>query len=267
MKPPSLEKLYALKGKTVILTGANGILGERYLKHYLAAGLKVAAMDRQVGRIKGLERRHKGRLKVLAVDLVNPSAAARAFDSARRAFKKIDGIHHNCAGKPAGFFDPTESYRLDAWRSVLSSNLETSLLLTQSAIPYFKKRRAGVLLFTASIYGLVGADQRVYAGSSYEGRAINTPAAYAASKAAIVGLVRHLAAELGSYNIRVNSLTPGGVASGQNDTFKKKYSRRVPLGRMARGHEMVGPALFLLSDAASYVTGHNLVVDGGLTAW
>lgn len=267
MKSSSLDGLFGLSGKTVVLTGANGILGTQYLKHYLDAGLRVAAFDRTVDRIAGLERRHKGRLLVRAVDLADPGAVSEAFSASVRAFKRVDGVHHNCAGKPAGFFDSTESYGLDAWRGVFSANLETSLLLTQRAIPHFKKRRAGTILFTSSIYGVVGADQRIYEGSSYEGRPINTPAAYSAAKAAVVGLVRHLAAELGPWNIRVNGLTPGGVSSGQNGVFQRNYSRRVPLGRMAEGRDMVGPALFLLSDAASYVTGHNLVVDGGLTAW
>ncbi|MEK7857820.1 MAG: SDR family oxidoreductase [Elusimicrobiota bacterium] len=265
--PAAFDRLFGFSGKTVVLTGANGILGAQYLESYLEAGLRVAAFDREVGRIIGLERRHKGRLLVRAVDLGEPAAVAAAFAAAVGAFKRIDGVHHNCAGKPAGFFDATEAYSLDAWRGVFRANVETSLLLTQRAIPYFKKRRAGALLFTSSIYGVVGADQRIYEGSSYEGRPINTPAAYSASKAAVLGLVRHLAAELGAWNIRVNALTPGGVSSGQNGVFQKRYSSRVPMGRMARGRDMVGPALFLLSDAASYVTGHNLVVDGGLTAW
>lgn len=249
-------------GKAVVLTGANGILGRRYVRAYLAAGAKVAALDLKVDKLK----KHP-RLFAQAADLTDRAAVGAAFAAALKRFGKIDGIHHNCAGKADGFFDAFEDYRLDSWRSVLSSNVETALPLTQCAVPYFKRRRKGSILFTASIYGVVGADQRIYEGSSYEGRPINTPAAYAAAKGAIVAMVRHLAAELGAFGVRVNAITPGGVESGQNDVFKKRYSARIPMGRMARADEMTGPALFVLSDAAGYMTGHNLIVDGGLTTW
>ena len=245
-----------------MLTGANGILGRRYVRAYLDAGVKVAALDLSVD---GLTKHP--RLFAQAVNLTDRAAVSAAFASALKRFGRIDGIHHNCAGKAEGFFDSFEDYRLDTWRSVLASNIETALPLTQCAIVHFKKRKSGSILFTASIYGVVGADQRIYEGSSYEGRPINTPAAYAAAKGAIVAMVRHLAAELGAFGVRVNAITPGGVESGQNETFKRKYSARIPLGRMARAEEMTGTALFALSDAAGYVTGHNFVVDGGLTAW
>lgn len=257
-----MKDFFGLAGKTVVLTGANGILGRRYVDAYLKAGVKVVALDVKTDRLP----RHRN-LWARAVDLADAARTHDAFQAALARFRAVDTLHHNCAGKADGFFDAFEDYRLDAWRAVLSSNVETSLILTQCAVPYLKKRRSGSILFTASIYGVVGADQRIYEGSSYEGRPINTPAAYAAAKGAVVAMVRHLAAELGPYNVRVNAITPGGVSSGQNDVFQKRYSARVPLGRMARADEMTGPALFLASDAASYVTGHNLVVDGGLTAW
>lgn len=262
-----LKNTPPLFGKTIILTGASGILGRRYVESYLTAGARVAAIDISVVGLKPNERRHGRRLFTRATNLADPRETRRAFDAVLKRFGSIDAVHHNCTGKPDGFFDATEDYALTAWRAVMTANVETALLLTQCAIPHFKRRRRGALLFTASIYGIVGADQRIYSGSSYEGRRINTPAAYAASKGALVSLVRHLASELGPWNIRVNGLTPGGVTSGQNGVFQKKYSARVPLGRMARAEELAGPAIFLLSDAASYVTGHNLIVDGGLTAW
>ncbi|MBT5951111.1 MAG: SDR family oxidoreductase, partial [Betaproteobacteria bacterium] len=120
---------------------------------------------------------------------------------------------------------------------------------------------------TASIYGVVGPDQRIYEGSKYMGRSINTPAVYSVSKGAVIAFTKYLAAYWGKEGIRVNSLTPGGVDSGQNDAFSRRYSERVPLGRMAEPGELECALLFLASDASSYVTGQNLIVDGGLTAW
>ncbi|MGA8730882.1 MAG: SDR family oxidoreductase, partial [Terracidiphilus sp.] len=120
---------------------------------------------------------------------------------------------------------------------------------------------------TASIYGLVSSDKRIYEGSFYLGRQISNPAVYSTSKAAVVGLTRYLAANWGDHKIRVNALVPAGVESGQNDTFKARYSARVPMARMAQPDEMVGALVYLASDASSYVTGQCLVVDGGLSAW
>ena len=126
---------------------------------------------------------------------------------------------------------------------------------------------AAILIQTASIYGVVAPDQRIYEGSHYLGRVINTPAVYSASKAAVIGLTKYLASYWGAHGIRVNTLTPGGVESGQNDVFSRKYSARVPMGRMAQADEMQSALLFLASDASSYMTGQNLIIDGGLTCW
>ena len=123
------------------------------------------------------------------------------------------------------------------------------------------------MILTSSIYGLLGSDHRIYENSSYGGKRINSPAVYAASKGAVIALARYLAAYWAKHKMRVNALIPGGVESGQNDTFKNKYAERVPLSRMARSDELVGALLYLASDASSYVTGQNLIVDGGLSAW
>jgi NAD(P)-dependent dehydrogenase (short-subunit alcohol dehydrogenase family) len=128
-------------------------------------------------------------------------------------------------------------------------------------------RGRGAIVQTASVWGVIAPDQRVYEGSEYMGQAISSPAVYAASKAAVVGLTRHLAAYWGAKGVRVNAISPGGVESGQNETFRARYGARVPLGRMAQADEIADAALFLASDAARYVTGQNLVVDGGLTIW
>ena len=130
-----------------------------------------------------------------------------------------------------------------------------------------KNKISGSIIQTASIYGVVAPDQRIYEGSQYLGRPINTPAVYSVSKAAVIGLTSYLSTYWGAQGIRVNTLTPGGIESGQNDIFKNKYSNRVPMGRMGNSDELVGALLFLASDASTYVNGQNLIVDGGLSVW
>jgi NAD(P)-dependent dehydrogenase (short-subunit alcohol dehydrogenase family) len=150
----------------------------------------------------------------------------------------------------------------------MSVNIDGMFLMAQAVGRHMVARGGGgAVIQTASIYGLVGPDARIYEGSDYLGGAINTPAVYAASKAAVVGLTRWLATHWAQQGIRVNCLVPGGVSSGQNSTFSERYSERVPMGRMARADEMVPALLYLASDASSYVTGQVLAVDGGWTAW
>jgi NAD(P)-dependent dehydrogenase (short-subunit alcohol dehydrogenase family) len=149
----------------------------------------------------------------------------------------------------------------------MAVNLDAMFLVAQEAGRRMIPRRRGSIIQTASIYGIMGPDPRIYEGSSYLGGPIRNPAVYSASKAGVVGLTRHLATVWAPHAIRVNALTPGGVSSGQNSVFSDKYAARVPLGRMARAEEMVGALVFLASDASSYITGQNIVVDGGLSAW
>ena len=123
------------------------------------------------------------------------------------------------------------------------------------------------MIFTTSIYGMMSSDNRIYEGSGYRGYAINNPPVYSASKARVVGLMRWLSTYWAEKVIRVNAVAPGGVFSGENDVFQKRYPARVPLGRMTHEHEIAGAMLYLASDASTYVTGQVLIVDGGLSSW
>ena len=150
----------------------------------------------------------------------------------------------------------------------MSVNLDGAFLVSQAVgRQMIAQGRGGSIINTSSIYGILGADKRIYEGSRYLEREINTPAVYAASKAGLLGLTRYLATHWAGHHIRVNAITPGGVESGQNEEFKNRYSGRVPMGRMADSDEMVSTLIFLASDASSYITGQNIIVDGGLSAW
>jgi len=146
-------------------------------------------------------------------------------------------------------------------------NIDAMFMTAKHIGAAMARQGRGSIIQTASIYGVMAPDQRIYKGSEYLGHEINTPAVYSASKAAVVGFTRYLATYWAASGVRVNALTPGGVESGQNETFKQNYGSRVPLGRMARATEMIGALIFLASDASSYVTGQNIIVDGGLSVW
>ena len=128
-----------------------------------------------------------------------------------------------------------------------------------------KKQNFGNIIQTASIYGVVPPDKNIYKKSLYKGFKISSPASYSVSKNGVIGLTKYLASHWGEYNIRVNSISPGGIFSGQNEEFVKNYSSKVPLGRMAREEDIIGTAVFLCSDASSYITGQNIIIDGGFT--
>jgi NAD(P)-dependent dehydrogenase (short-subunit alcohol dehydrogenase family) len=207
----------------------------------------------------------------ISCDVSDPASVGAMVQKVVERFGAIHVLHNNAASKSAdldAFFASTEDYSLSEWRKIMAVNVDGMFLVAQAVGGQMQKQGSGgSIIQTSSIYGLVSSDKRIYEGSFYLGRQISNPAVYSTSKAAVVGLTRYLAANWGDAGIRVNALVPAGVESGQNDTFKSRYSARVPLGRMANADEMVGALVYLASDASSYVTGHCLVVDGGLSAW
>ena len=242
---------FDLMGEVALITGGGGILGTAFAGALTRHGARVIIVDR-----KPMPGAHQ-------VDITDLQAL-------RRLQKEIDPptiLVNNAAAKSENFFAPFEEFPLGDWEAVMDVNLTGAMLCAQVFGAAMAERGRGSIINTLSIYGIVAPDQRIYEGSSYEGRAINTPAVYSASKAALLGLTRYLATYWAQRGVRVNALTPGGVFSGQNETFVRRYSARVPMGRMAKREEMCGALLFLASPASSYVTGQNIVVDGGLSAW
>jgi NAD(P)-dependent dehydrogenase (short-subunit alcohol dehydrogenase family) len=269
------RSLFELKGKHAIVTGAVGILGQRFCQGLAEFGAQVAVVDLDLDRCTAfagdLERSHGTPALGVACDVSDPASVASMVDEVVRRFGAIDILHNNAASKSAdldAFFASTEQYSLSEWRKIMSVNVDGMFLVAQAVGGQMQKQgTGGSIIQTASIYGILSSDKRIYEGSFYLGRQISNPAVYSTSKAAVIGLTRYLAANWGDARIRVNALVPGGVESGQNDTFKARYSARVPLARMAQPDELVGALVYLASDASSYVTGHCLVVDGGLSAW
>lgn len=271
---------FDLTGKLVVLTGAAGVLGSVFAGAIAAAGADLVLVDREQGALDALAdtlaaAMPAGRRRPAAVacDLADRAQDARPFDAALEIFgRPACRLVNNAASKSASlddFFSADEDYPLRAWREVMTVNLEAPFYLSgQFARRLVAAGRSeGAIVNIASIYGHMAPDQRIYEGSHYLGRQIRSPAVYSASKAGVLGLTRHCASLWAAQGVRVNSLAPGGVSSGQNGVFHQNYARRVPLGRMARETDMTGAMVFLLSDASAYVTGQNWLIDGGLSAW
>jgi NAD(P)-dependent dehydrogenase (short-subunit alcohol dehydrogenase family) len=272
----SLDKnLFDLSGKVVLVTGAAGIQGVRLTRGLAGFGADIAVVDIDVEGAEKLAADLRSEYGVRAVaigcDVSSPEDVGRMTQTVIAELGKIDVLHNNAQGRPddiASFFAPVEDFSFDVWRSIMAVNLDGVFLVAQAVGKHMIERgEGGSIIQVASTYGLVGPDPGLYEGSHYMGQRMNTPPVYAASKAAIVGLTRYLATNWAPHEIRVNTLVPGGIESGQNDTFKANYAARTPLGRMAHRDEMVGAVVYLASDASSYMTGQMMVVDGGWTAW
>ena len=270
-----LSELFDLTGKIAVVTGGTGIQGKRITRGLAANGAAVAVVDLDRESVDAqaaeITRDYGVQAAGIVCDVADKDAVQAMVEETVKAFGSIDILHNNAASKskdPRDFFVPFEDFDFDVWRQIMSVNIDGMFLVAQSVGKQMVQQgRGGSIIQTASTYGLVGPDFRIYEGSEYMGGKITTPAAYAASKGAVVQFTRYLATYWGEQGIRVNTLVPGGIESGQNETFQANYSSRVPLGRMAKVDEMVGAVVFLASDASSYMTGQMLVVDGGWTAW
>lgn len=262
---------FDLSGDVALLTGGGGILGSRFAQVLAYHGARVAVVDRDSAKAERVVREIKAlypdRVYAYSADITNPDDLHRLKQEVVGELGDVTVLINNAAGKSKNFFAPFSQFPLDDWDEVMRLNVTGVMLCCQVFGSAMAERGYGSIINMMSIYGVVAPDQRIYEGSLYEGRAINTPAVYSASKAAVGGLTKYLATYWGDRGVRVNAISPGGVFSGQNDAFVQRYSARVPMGRMAEQDEMNGALIFLASKASRYMTGQNLVVDGGLSVW
>ena len=271
-----MSSAFSLANRNVLITGGTGILGRVFVRGLLDNGANVALVDIDSSQIQAVQNELKNlypQQKVIGYccDVSNEPDIERLIKQVTSDFHEIHVLHNNAATKTKDlnrFFDPFEDYQIETWREVMSVNIDGMFLMAKHVGKHMLKNGIkGSIIQTASIYGVVAPDQRIYEGSQYMDRAINTPAVYSASKAAVIGLTHHLSTYWARNGIRVNTLTPGGIQSGQNGVFQEKYSSRVPMNRMGQPNELVGALVFLASDASSYITGQNIVIDGGLSVW
>ena len=273
--------LFRLDGRVALVTGGAGLLGRRYCEALLQAGARVVIGDLFGVQATDLARElDPQRALGQELDVTSVESVQACVQAAVARFNRLDILVNNAALtvrggserlSPADYFAPFENYKLEVWEQAVRTNLTGMLLCAQAAGRQMLRQAptGGVMVNISSTYGVVAPDQRLYDGvkSPYADAGLNTPVSYAVTKTAVLGLTRYLASYWGSKNIRVNALTPHGVFDNHDETFVRNFVYRSPLGRMARNDEYRGALLFLVSDASSYMTGANLVVDGGWTAW
>jgi NAD(P)-dependent dehydrogenase (short-subunit alcohol dehydrogenase family) len=272
-----MSDAFDVSGRTIIVTGGAGLLGREYGRTLVAAGASVVLADIDHASVAAVAtdlRGQPGTAIGVGVDVTEEASVAQLVRTTLTTFGRIDALVNNAALNPsfgghrtAEFDLPFEQYSLDLWNRTLAVNLTGMFLCAKEVAPTMLAQQRGVIVNVSSTYGLVGPDQRLYEADAPGGQRAYKPVGYSVTKSGVIGFTRYLAAYWAGTGVRVNTLTPGGVFNDQPEEFVRRYSARTPLGRMAACHEYSAALLFLVSDASAYMTGSNLVVDGGWTAW
>jgi NAD(P)-dependent dehydrogenase (short-subunit alcohol dehydrogenase family) len=258
--------LFRLDGQTALVTGGARTLGMDIARTLVDAGAAVAITSRELPRAEEAADRLRaetgGDVLPLALDVRDPAACAHAIEQAGQWRGRLDVLVNNAGGTPLGAARSLSDRPAEAMADLIAVNLLGTLYCCQAAARLMTAQGSGVMLNVASIAGLVGRDRRMYGDHAMP----EQPVDYAAAKGGVIALGRDLAAALAPAGIRVNTLSPGGFERGQPAAFVRQYADRTPLGRMGRdGEDIRGAALFLVSPASAYLTGHNLVLDGGFS--
>lgn len=269
-----MNDLFDLSGRVVIVTGGLGLLGSRFCLALANRGASVAALDQSTDAARPSEAfgRDAPRILALPADVTSRASLEAAVGKVIATLGVPYGLVNAAAidsppGAPVEENGPFETYPESSWDRVMDVNVKGTFLACQVIGARMAEEGRGSIVNVSSIYGLVSPDQRIYEYRRAAGEPFFKPVAYSASKSALLNLTRYLATYWGGRRVRVNTVTFGGVFNGQDPSFLAGYTSRVPLGRMADDDEYNGAIVFLLSDASSYMTGSNLVIDGGWTAW
>ncbi len=270
---------FDLTGRVAIITGGAGLLGRQHAAAIADAGghaVLADIADHALEAAAEVTRDHHVESIGIRVDITDKDDVKAMTRTVLARFGRIDILINNAALTVRGgglsakeYFAPFEEYPLALWQKALDVNLTGMFLCCQSVGKVMVDKQCGVILNIASDVGTISPDHRIYEGARnpHTGEPFNTPIAYATTKAAVINFSRYLATYWAAKGIRVNSLSPGGVHAGHDPHFVQNLTRLIPLDRMAKRDEYQAAVLFLVSDASSYMTGSNLIVDGGRTAW
>lgn len=271
-----------LKKKVVLVVGGRGYLGRDFCYNLSKQGATVISADlkeKSRAASKSIYKNKDSKIKQINIDVTSKTSITKVVNRILKQYKKIDVLVFSVTSKPNDFYLPYTDCSLKGWQKVIQTELDGVFLVTQKVGKVMEAQKSGSIILLSSIYGVVGNDQRIYDGSNLDDlytnhnikknkKKIFSHSVYSAVKGGIISLTRYLAAYWGDRNIRVNCISPGGIYHpGENKGFVTKYSSKVPLGRKGNLNEVTPMVIFLSSNDSSYMTGQNIIIDGGWTAW
>jgi len=265
----TINELMDLSGRVALITGGAGHIGRAIAEGLAEVGANIVLVDINKESLEQAELQIKSKYSVevlsLLINMEDSAAIATVAIDVEQQLGRLDIIVNNAAlvgdSGLTGWVTEFEKQELDTWRRALEVNLTAPFALVQSCAFLLKKSKLGSVINIGSIYGIVGPDL-----SLYENTSMGNPAAYAASKGGLIQMTRWLSTVMAP-DVRVNTLTPGGVSRNQPSSFSDKFIDRTPLQRMATEEDFKGAAVYLASDLSAYVTGQNIIIDGGWSTW
>jgi NAD(P)-dependent dehydrogenase (short-subunit alcohol dehydrogenase family) len=266
-----MNDVFGLEKEVVVVTGVAGQLGFQYANALLKRGAYVVGIDKVANfRTREIEKNHQNNFRFLCLDITIRKNIQNALECTIEFFGSPNVLINNAAldsnpNSPAQDNGLFEEYSTESWDMVIEANLKSVFLMCQIFGSHMAKNGRGSIVNISSIYAVVSPDQSIYQYRRDRGEIFFKPAAYSASKSGVISLTRYLASYWAKKNVRVNSLTLGGVLNNQEEEFLRAYCGRVPMGRLAHEDEYNGAIIFLSSQASSYMTGSNMVIDGGWT--
>ena len=276
----NIKNLFNLKNKIIVITGGSGFLGSEFSFALSGMGAIPVILDQNEKSLRILEKKfikNKRKSSFFLVNINNEKKVNETINLIIKKYKKIDCLINATTSTMNGtikskskFFEKFEKYDFSLWQKSLNGHLSNIFIATKSVAKYMLKRKQGSIVNIASDVGIISPDHRIYEPNKkyrYKGVDFNTPISYSVAKSGIISLTRYLATYWAQKGIRVNCISPAGVYNKHNKKFVEQLSQRIPLGRMAKSYELNGAIIYLCSNASSFVTGHNLVVDGGRTIW
>ncbi|MDX9925377.1 MAG: SDR family oxidoreductase [Ignavibacteriaceae bacterium] len=265
--------LFSLEGKTAIVTGALGLIGKHHCAALSEAGANVVVADVNKNNCRDFASMFETKAIGVGLNVTDPESIKKMRDTIIKEFGHIDILVNNAAindmfESPQAALEQSkfENYPLELWQKSVDVNLTGVFLCSQILGKCMADQKSGSIINIGSTYGITAPDQSLYIDDNGNQKFFKPPA-YSATKGAVIMFSRYLASYWGKDGVRVNTLSPGGVENMQDEFFVEKYSKKTPLGRMARPTDYKGALIFLASEASAYMTGANLVVDGGWTSW